>query len=569
MSDSHDLPHPWQAVFDENEQDTYYWNAETNETTWTKPTSTQSAGDVDGHDANADDTEGLANIMSALFVDNGQENDSYDHGEVASGLEEGQQLGIEEQDDDRPPSPSAMDLLEQHRKAERVRRASEVELFTSPTPASPTVVAAAAFIAEPPETPLPNTTSTYAPPGQAPATPSTNIRTAQPPLSASRTPITSSASKTAAGLQVAAIGAGGVNEMQKRLDIARVQFALCRFDVGSGTFSRAKHMLIHLTGDNCPAVRRGRGNAKKSEALSVFGMCHCELAISSPDECTVAAVLEVLRRACVSDDGVDAPSLEALKSSMEKFISDAQARAAAVKATKSRRMSDVSAAPPPEKPTAAALGVELQRAIRLVTAPNGAFNWVLVHNDGGAPALDDAGAGSVAELVNSLDDTKVQFGVMRLSFGKGRFRRTKWAFVHWAGAEASALRRGRDNAALGAIRPGLGPTSVDLHATSRDELTLQEVLDKVRKVFIVDGDLDADDAARLLSLEMFEEALQEDEEKFKEEFGIETGDDNAAEGAVDDDFPEEEEDDFPSLRDAVASVLDPDDPNNYVLVNAA
>ena len=343
-----------------------------------------------------------------------------------------------------------------------------------------------------------------------------------------------------------------------------MQFALCRFDVGTGAFSRAKHMLIHLTGAECAAVRRGRGNAKKPEAQATFGMCHCELAITSAEECTVEAVLELLRRACVSDDGLEAPSLEALRESMERFVAEAEARAAAAKAQ--RRTSLASDGGPPAKPTAAALGVELQRAVRLVSAPNGAFNWVLVRNENGKPALDDAGAGSVSELVARLDDSHVQFGVLRLSFGKGRFRRTKWVFVHWAGSSASALRRGRDNAALGVIRPTLGPTSIDLHATgpSREELSLPEVIEKVRRVFVVDGELSADDAARLLSVEAFEEALEEDEAALAEEFGLghwAEGDDTVAD--------EEDGDALPLLRDAVAAILDPEDPSNFVVVNAA
>ena len=78
----------------------------------------------------ANDVEAAAKVLATRLSEDASESQrSHEPSAYQSESqqsEEGQQLGIEEQDDDRPPSPSAMDLLEQHRKAERVRRASEM-----------------------------------------------------------------------------------------------------------------------------------------------------------------------------------------------------------------------------------------------------------------------------------------------------------------------------------------------------------------------------------------------------------------------------------------------------------
>ena len=53
-----------------------------------------------------------------------------------------------------------------------------------------------------------------------------------------------------------------------------------------------------------------------------------------------------------------------------------------------------------------------------------------------------------------LVDVQVTFGLLRLGFGTGRFRRTKYIFVHWSGyVVVSCERRGGGGSACGWGRP--------------------------------------------------------------------------------------------------------------------
>ena len=61
------------------------------------------------------------------------------------------------------------------------------------------------------------------------------------------------------------------------------------------------------------------------------------------------------------------------------------------------------------------------------------------------------GIGGVADLRAHHDPSRVFFGVLRFTFGKGTFARDKYVFVHWNGDACSVVKRGRANAQKQAV----------------------------------------------------------------------------------------------------------------------
>eukprot|EP00658_Telonema_sp_P-2_P067600 TRINITY_DN56516_c0_g1_i1.p1 TRINITY_DN56516_c0_g1~~TRINITY_DN56516_c0_g1_i1.p1 ORF type:complete len:144 (-),score=25.43 TRINITY_DN56516_c0_g1_i1:79-510(-) len=59
------------------------------------------------------------------------------------------------------------------------------------------------------------------------------------------------------------------------------------------------------------------------------------------------------------------------------------------------------------------------------------------------PTLVNGGGGGVPELNELLEEGAIQYGLIRMSFGTGRFRRTKYIFFQWAGDAVSAMKKGR------------------------------------------------------------------------------------------------------------------------------
>jgi len=107
----------------------------------------------------------------------------------------------------------------------------------------------------------------------------------------------------------------------------------------------------------------------------------------------------------------------------------------------------------------------------------GCFNWLLLSpsdKPGELPLLN-AGSLSVPELVSSLKEDDLCFGLLRLGFGSGRFRRVKWVSLTWSGPSVGAVRRARAMQARASMKSKLGPVSVEMEVTSVDDLTLAAV----------------------------------------------------------------------------------------------
>lgn len=112
-------------------------------------------------------------------------------------------------------------------------------------------------------------------------------------------------------------------------------------------------------------------------------------------------------------------------------------------------------------------------------------------------------------MVKWLEDDQFYYGLLRLGFGTGRFRRTKWVFVCWSGPKVSLVKRAKAMGQRAALKTKLGPASVDIEAATLDDITLEIVIDKVKRAAVVDGD-DVKSAEDPYSVENFMKALQEE-----------------------------------------------------------
>lgn len=112
-------------------------------------------------------------------------------------------------------------------------------------------------------------------------------------------------------------------------------------------------------------------------------------------------------------------------------------------------------------------------------------------------------------MVKWLQEDQFYYGLLRLGFGTGRFRRTKWVFVVWSGPKVPMVKRARAMSQRAALKTKLGPASVDIEAASLDDITLEAVIDKVKRAAVVDGD-DVHSAEDPYSVENFMKALEEE-----------------------------------------------------------
>ena len=378
----------------------------------------------------------------------------------------------------------------------------------------------------------------------------------------------SSSSVARGPFAVVAHGGGGIEELRSRLDEREVMFGLLRATIGSGALARTKYVLGTFRGAQCGAMRAMRATARRDEASSLLGggatvAFGCEHAGGA----TVDALLEALLRTCVADDG-GAPSLSAAKADLERQIAAAQSALRERNAREKERRDAARHAPstPTPMPLPRARVGSLKEALSKLRAPTGPINWLAV-----SPQLQllAAGGGSVGEMAGALAADEVAFGLLRVAFGAGSFRRCYWLFVHWTGPECSALRRGQANvqrgAALALLQQGGGLT---LSVGAADELSAEAVIEKVRKCAAVDEDLACGDVESVCSRQAFFQAVHEDAAAVYEDLGLEAP--AAAEEAceVEEEAAQGGGGALPelSVEEAVRAVRADDDPINWVLI---
>ena len=115
----------------------------------------------------------------------------------------------------------------------------------------------------------------------------------------------------------------------------------------------------------------------------------------------------------------------------------------------------------------------------------------------------------------------MQYGIMRLTFGEGRFRRSHWVFVCWSPdsmvrVDSQKLKKKRMNQRMrdvghkGFMQKAIGPYGVEVLAEDLESVTLEDWILRVRKTVVVDGHDD------LMNAEAFLKSLEAEKAHFAE-----------------------------------------------------
>jgi len=324
-------------------------------------------------------------------------------------------------------------------------------------------------------------------------------------------------------LPAVVLGAGdmGIGELQPLLEDNMVQWALLRFDFGEGAFKRQKILFLHINGELCPAVPRGKANELTAEVKQLLrgeggkDPIHASLEIKRGEEATAENVLECVVRYFNVDDNTDANPVAWLLKEYERQIKEASG-------TKGMQLGGDGG--PAGKGRlipghqSAKLFTNGRDALKAVGEAVGPWNWVFLRPDAKSLELVDGGADSVDGMRQSalVHDDAVLFGLLRMGFGEGRLRRTKYVFVQANGKKVSPVVRGRAGSARSAMQDAMARfavISVFLELSESEDLQLEDVIDRVCRAAHIDDDvLDRDEAFKTaFSAEAFRKALAEDQ----------------------------------------------------------
>eukprot|EP01065_Artemidia_motanka_P033204 TRINITY_DN40179_c0_g1_i1.p1 TRINITY_DN40179_c0_g1~~TRINITY_DN40179_c0_g1_i1.p1 ORF type:complete len:454 (+),score=160.87 TRINITY_DN40179_c0_g1_i1:93-1364(+) len=301
-------------------------------------------------------------------------------------------------------------------------------------------------------------------------------------------------------LQLDKLGDGMIDKMQEFLADDKVQFALVQIPVGSGSFVRQKMLTITWVGPSVPPMKRAKHVQKKGEVDKVFGHTHANLTMDTKKECSIEFCLSELRGVFVTDSGKF--SAAAMKAEIEALIEKA-------------RRADLGMQRPGRK-TAKDMGVKEDKVLEELRKNRGKFNWCLLEPSPGKLKLFNAGSASIDEMHDNLEEDRVLYGLVRLAFGKGEWRRTKWICLTFIGQSMGNIERGKQLAFRGEMEKRLLPHSVTIEVQGKEEATISCILDRVKKS-IVSDDLGHDEVTE----ENFRAALAEETEETAKEFGAE------------------------------------------------
>lgn len=299
---------------------------------------------------------------------------------------------------------------------------------------------------------------------------------------------------------VVGAGMGGVDEMRKFITDQQILWGMMRFEVGQGQFARTKVVFLHFNGDSTPTIKRGQWNQLSATAklcLERSLAFNASIELKSVEELLPENIVNRMSEFFVVDNmSSDSASMMAEykaqvareKEEAEKRKEEAQQRK--TEERDARRQSAL--AKRGSQMSLKALFSTADDAIKAV-ASGGAWNWVLLGPDHEKLPLLGGGSGSVDEMRDCAKkhDDQVMFGLLRMSFGTARLKRTKYASIHIIGSAVPAVKRGKMNSE----RPHMEKKfktmcncQIHKNDVAADDLTLEDFINLVKQVAVVDED---------------------------------------------------------------------------------
>lgn len=109
-------------------------------------------------------------------------------------------------------------------------------------------------------------------------------------------------------------------------------------------------------------------------------------------------------------------------------------------------------------------------------------DWAVFQYEGNNKiVLQAKGSGGISELVGQLDENSSQYAFLRVISGDSESRRAKFVFISWCGEGVGALKRAKMSVHKASVKTVVRDFAIEIHATSLDELSEEEIVGKVRK----------------------------------------------------------------------------------------
>jgi len=109
-------------------------------------------------------------------------------------------------------------------------------------------------------------------------------------------------------------------------------------------------------------------------------------------------------------------------------------------------------------------------------------SWLVLEYSGNSKiVLKASGQGNFQEFLHEFEDSKAQFGYIRVTTGDSESKRAKFVFVSWVGTGVGSLAKAKVSVHKAKVKEVIREYACEVHAEERDELSEDAVMEKVIK----------------------------------------------------------------------------------------
>jgi len=309
----------------------------------------------------------------------------------------------------------------------------------------------------------------------------------------------------------------GISELQAAIpDTDDIYlFGMVQIKIGTGRFEKTKNLFIEFNGCNCKPMTRMTAQAKRAEAHKLLGECHAQIVFEKKEDVTISNVFWHVGHLFIAENIVGASNVFTTETVTIEEVQKEYERSMAKKAEEyleaQRKLQAEAAA---RKPVPKKID-RIKEILSLFHEDMGWVNWVLFKATQKKLKLlheESFGSGTIFALRQNLKEDTVLFGLLRLSFGVMPYRRTHFVLLHWVGPKTKNVKRGMLNARADRMAKMLEPWGIKLELKGADEITVENIIHKVRSIVVVDGEEeDPEEIIEQRLIEEFNKALEEEE----------------------------------------------------------
>lgn len=319
------------------------------------------------------------------------------------------------------------------------------------------------------------------------------------------------AKESQAEFSVVGRGMAGLEEMKEILDDRKVWYGLLKVQIGSGNFMRTKQIFVNFLGEKCTAMKRGRAVRLRPFAEKALGYSHASVTFHSQEDCTYEGFWIQVGNIFATDH------LNVKKKgwSWEKAKIEYEKRMAKKKKEIEVAKLNAPIIKPKKKPNRVA------EILSILREDMGWVNWVLFKPMKKKLVLFNPhsyGDGSIYRmrlLLQKEAQDRVLYGLIRMAFGVRPYRRTHYVMFHWVGEKTKIMQRGKWNALVDPMGAMLCPFNITVQITRLEDMTVEDIILRVKKNVVVDGLQDEGKDIEEVLLKQFKDALEEEERKNK------------------------------------------------------